>query len=198
MAELHTESSVAGTSSWAGPEQLVVFRLAQLLLIFDVAEELSVPVKTVDRLGYFDFLSANPFVTLDNTEQSHKDRTALQMVGFNPSQISYGSVGHRFASRRRMLQSDLSLLVSRQLVQINDKGYAISPLGHAASLQLDSVYADAIRTAARIVLKRVGRLSDKRLTEEAERWLGKSWLLLDFLDDVHETVPTKDKSEQWR
>lgn len=52
-----------------------------------------------------------------------------------------------------------------------------------------SLYADAYREAARVVLKRLSRLTDRKLTEAADDWLGRSWLFIDVLDDVAETVP---------
>ncbi|MBF6221781.1 hypothetical protein IU479_27170 [Nocardia abscessus] len=47
-----------------GPEDSQVFRLAQLTLLLETADIEEVPVRTVDRLGFYDFFSANPFVVM--------------------------------------------------------------------------------------------------------------------------------------
>jgi len=172
------------------PEDRHVFRLAQLTLLLDVAEGNQTPVKTVDRLGLYDFFAANPFVvTSGDSDRDADDRLALRLAGFSNRQLSYASTGQRFASRRRRLQHDLSLLVAYGLVTIASNGYVLTPLGSRITEQLTSVYADAYREAARVVLQRLGRLSDRRLTENATEWLGRSWLLVDLLDDISETTP---------
>ena len=50
------------------PEDRHVFRLAQLTLLLEVAEGLRIPVSTVDRLGFYDFFSANPFTAVSGEE----------------------------------------------------------------------------------------------------------------------------------
>jgi len=62
--------------------------------------------------------------------------------------------------------------------------YAITTTGADFANTLATVYADAYRTAAGIVLKRFGGLSETRLRTKAERLLGAPWLLIDFLADV--------------
>lgn len=174
-----------------GPEEHQVFRLAQLALLLAVAADERVEVRTVDRLGFYDFFSANPFVvTAGDEPRDASDRLALRLAGFSDRQLSYASTGQRFASRRRRLQHDLSLLIAYGLAEIGERGYSLSPAGLSLADSLSSVYACAYRSAAQIVLRRLKRLSDRRLRQQADDWLGRSWLLIDFLDDVAETTPT--------
>jgi hypothetical protein len=172
------------------PEDRQVFRQAQLILLLEVAEEQRIPVSTVDRLGIYDFFSANPFVvTSGQRDRDAADRLTLRLAGFSDRQLSYASTGQRFASRRRRLQHDLSLLLAYGLVAIGSGGYRLTPSGRELAAGLTSVYADAYREAARIVLRRLGRLSTQKLSQSATDWLGRSWLLIDLLDDITETTP---------
>jgi hypothetical protein len=184
--EAHNLSSaVPGT-----PEDHQAFRLAQLTLLLEVAGNEQVPVRTVDRLGFYDFFSANPFVvTSGQDDQDAADRLTLRLAGFTDRQLSYSSTGQRFASRRRRLQHDLSLLIAYDLVAIGSGQYVLTPSGRTIAEELTSAYADAYREAASVVLQRLGRLPDRRLTTRAEEWLGHPWLLVDLLDDVAETTP---------
>ncbi len=173
-----------------GPEDRVVFRLGQLALLFEVAGTQSTPVRTVDRLGYYDFFSANPFVVVDGEAgRDDADRLALRLAGFSDRQLSYASTGQRFASRRRRLQHDLALLIAYGLVTLTGEGYQLTGAGRQLTGRMTSVYADAYREAARVVLRRLKPMSDTRLRQSAQDWLGRSWLLLDLFDDVQETVP---------
>jgi hypothetical protein len=172
------------------PEDREVFRLAQLALLLEVADEVKVPVSTVDRLGFYDFFSANPFVVVSGQdERDVADRLALRLAGFSDRQLSYASTGQRFASRRRRLQHDLSLLLAYGLATIGASGYLLTTAGRTTAEGLTSVYADSYREAARVVLRRLRRLSDRRLAQSAADWLGRSWLLIDLLDDITETTP---------
>ena len=172
------------------PEDRQVFRLAQLALLLQVAGDSQASVRTVDRLGVYDFFAANPFaVTAGDERRDEEDRLALRLAGFTDRQLSYASTGQRFASRRRRLQHDLSLLLAYGLTVINSEGYVLTPLGKAIAEGLTSVYADAYREAAQVVLRRLGRLTDQKLAEHVEKWLGQDWLLIDLLDDVAETTP---------
>jgi len=172
------------------PEDRQVFRLAQLTLLLEVAADDQAPIRTVDRLGMYDFLAANPFIVTSGGERrDEEDRVTLRLAGFTDRQLSYASTGQRFASRRRRLQHDLSLLLAYGLAAIGASGYVPTPLGRAVAEGLTSVYADAYREAAHVVLRRLRRLSDRRLAESVANWLGRDWLLIDLLDDITETTP---------
>jgi hypothetical protein len=172
------------------PEDRQVFRLAQLVLLLETAAANQVGVRTVDRLGFYDFFAANPFVVTEGEDnRDSADRLALRLAGFTDRQLSYASTGQRFASRRRRLQHDLALLLAYKLAVVSPTGYVLTSDGQAVAEGLTSIYADAYRQAALVVLRRLGRMSDRQLTESAGRWLGQSWLLIDLLDDIEETTP---------
>lgn len=173
-----------------GPEERQVFRLAQLTLLLEVSDAEAAPVRSVDRLAFYDFFSANPFVVVSgDTPRDTADRLTLRLAGFSDRQLSYASTGQRFASRLRRLQHDLSLLVAYGLVTIDAGGYGLTEAGKSVASRFISVYADSYREGARVVLGRLKRLSDRNLKRSAEEWLGRSWLLIDVLDDVLEATP---------
>ena len=174
--------------SWEGPDSHLFFRLGQLLLLLVVANSLNKPVKSIDRLAYYDFFAANPYAMLDgaNSEKDARDRLSLQLAGFKERQLSYSAVGNRFANRRSRIRHDLGLLVAYGLATVEPDKYVASEKGRTLGMDLSTVYADAYRIAAEIALTRLVRLSDRRLIETTEELLGKSWLLIDFLDDVKE------------
>jgi hypothetical protein len=188
----------AGTeqSLWEGPEAYDIFRLAQLELLLAVADAEGLPIKSIDRLATYDFLAANPYSMLDGTDVDGdiRDRLTLKLAGFSNEQLTYGSVGNRFANRRSRIQHDLALLVAHGLAQVEDDRYGITDAGRQFADRLSTVYADAFRKAAEIALSRLVRLSDKKLNERVERIMGKSWLLIDFLDDVNEVVTESPNS----
>jgi hypothetical protein len=188
----------AGTDrvSWEGPDSHLFFRLGQLQLLLVVADSLELSVKSIDRLAYYDFFAANPYAMLDgaNPDRDTHDRLSLQLAGFKEGQLSYSAIGHRFANRRSRIRHDLALLVAYGLAKVEPDRYGPSEKGRKLVEELSTVYADAYRAGAEIALSRLVRLSDRRLTEKTEEWLGKSWLLLDFLDDVKEVELMNDIS----
>ncbi|GCE75413.1 hypothetical protein CBZ_04690 [Cellulomonas biazotea] len=174
-----------------------VFRLAQLVLLLSVASELNKPLKTVDRLGYYDFFAANPFVVIGRgpTVRDRSDWVAVKLAGFTERQLSYASTGQRWVSRRRRLQRDLARLVALGLVTFETGAIDLTRPGIELSKQLLTVYADGYRTSARIVMRRLNPLSDAKLTKSVQQWLGESWLDVDLLDDVTpDSVMVKDGS----
>lgn len=176
--------SLTGAAPWQ-PEDHDVFRLAQLTLLFSVASELRRPVATVERLGYYDFFSANPFVVVPNESQRDvEDRVSLKLAGFVEGQLSYASTGQRWVSRRRRLQYDLSLLVAYGLVTLRSGRFELTPEGERVAGGLSTVYADAFRVSAAVVIRRLSKLSDRALQASVEEWLGSTWLTLDLLEDV--------------
>lgn len=173
-------------TAWEGPEERTVFRVAQLALLLTAAEESNTKLTNLDRVAYFDFFAANPFVVLDgeSVDKDSRDRLTLRLAGFTDRQLTYGAVGHRFTTRRQRIQYDLALLVARGLATVLPDRYAITPAGADFANALATVYADAYRTAAVVVFKRFGGLSETRLRAKAEKLLGAPWLLIDFLADV--------------
>jgi hypothetical protein len=173
--------------AWEGPEEHTRFRLAQLIIAFSIAEKQGVLMRTIDRIAIYDFFTSNPFAMLDMTDdRDSADALRLELVGFAAGQLSYASVGQRFASRRERIRNDIAVLVSRGLVQVGPEAFEITPLGLETADQLDTAYADAYRIALDIILRRLSRMSDAKLNEAVAIWSGRHWLLLDLLDDVTE------------
>lgn len=182
-----SESRRLSGASPRDPEDRPAFRLAQLALLLAVAGEEDVDVTTVDRLGYLDFFSANPFLVVQgDSVREARERADLRLAGFTKRLISYASSGQRFVSRRRRLQHDLALLVGYGVAEVRSNGYGLTSRGQAIVAMLTSVYAEGYRVSARIILKRLGRMSDAQLRRAAEGWLDSNLLILDFLDDVKE------------
>jgi hypothetical protein len=153
------------------PEDDVVFRLAQLLLLMTSLHDLQQPGASIERLGYYDFLVANPLLVL--TDESDMDRKRLLMAGFDGRALSYASPAHRFTTRRERLQHDLALLVAYGLVTPNvDKSvlYAVTDDGREFAARLHAIYAQSYRLSADILIRRLRRLSDTRLREEVQAW----------------------------
>jgi hypothetical protein len=175
------------------PEDHLTFRLGQLLLLFEVAIQEMVPVKSVDRLAYYDFFAANPFIVFSApAEVDEEARLTLRLAGFTRRQLSYSSTGQRFVGRRQRLQHDLALLLGYGLVRLRDDGYSITGDGRILIEEIRAEYVDQYASSARLVLRRLHRFSDARLRSQAQEWLGGSWLLVDFLDDVREAVVTAE------
>ncbi|WP_234439303.1 MULTISPECIES: ABC-three component system middle component 2 [Streptomyces] len=127
---------------------------------------------SLERIGYYDFLSANPFLVIRSED---REANLLRLAGFDPQVLSYASSSQRFTSRRERIQHDLALLIAYGCCEVhNHKGalaYTISPRGHELGAQFTATYAASFSTAASIVVRRLHRLSDKALREQTARWL---------------------------
>lgn len=175
------------------PEESVIFRLAQLLLLLEVADATRARIDTVDRLAFTDFFAANPYLVLGTEARDDHDRRELQLAGFSDRQLSYAAAGERFVSRRQRLQHDLALLLAHGLMSLDDGHYRATPAGLELAADLDTVYADAYRTSANVVFRRLRPLGPTALRRSAEAWLGRSWLLIDLLDDVRESTVSREE-----
>ncbi|MFF3381331.1 ABC-three component system middle component 2 [Streptomyces sp. NPDC002680] len=154
------------------PEDEVQFRLAQLLLLLAALAGQNLPGATLERIGYYDFLSANPFLVV---ETGSREASLLRLAGFDPRTLSYASSGQRFTSRRERIQHDLSLLVAYGCCSASaEQGsllYRITDHGCHLSSQLTTTYASSFSTAAEIVVGKLRRMSDTRLRKESATWL---------------------------
>jgi hypothetical protein len=169
------------------PEQSTTFRVARMLLLLSVARDTGRKVSSVERLGYYEFFADNPFIVIEgDMGRDAADRASLEVAGFSRVQLDYASSGPRFISRRRRLQHDLVQLIALGLVELTGGGYDITVAGTVVADGLNSVYADAYRTSAEIVLRRLASKSNVGLERSVEGWLGHSWLLIDLLDDVRD------------
>lgn len=165
------------------PETLPTFRTGQLLLLLVAARaEVQAPIG-IDRLGYLEFFSANPFLVVDPRS---RDGLRLLAAGFDFKNLDYQSSSQRFTNRRSRLQRDLATLTAFGLVTGNVSagrlGYEATDAGVNAASRLHAMYAVAFRASASIVLGRLKRHSDTRLREEAAAWLRADELLVDLYD----------------
>ena len=167
------------------PENSATFRMGRLLLLLGVARHDGRTIDSIDRLAYYEFFADNPWVILgDDPPSDAKDRDSLRLAGFAQTQLSYASTGHRFVSRRERIRGDLAQLIAFGLVRLAGTRFSMTENGEQLVANMQSSYADAYRSSASIVLRRLVRLSNKRLEADVEEWLGHSWLLVDLLDDI--------------
>lgn len=189
--EVHGSESALPRLSAAlprAPEEHVLLRLAQLLLLMD--EVTDAKGVGLERLGYYDFFAANPFAVIDPEERAA--RAELHAAGFDERQLSYASTGARFANRRQRLQHDVALLVAYGLVGPSGQGYAITPTGRQAASRFLSLYAAQYRTAARVIHRRFRSLSDTALIRQARGWLRRPSLVLDLYGAPDDDGPPSD------
>lgn len=179
------------------PEEHVLFRLAQLLLLLRVVGGPGRPGVGLERLGYYDFFAANPFLVVptDNAEE----RAQLHLAGFDERQLSYAATGPRFANRRRRLQHDVALLVAYDLGQLQADGWILTTRGATVADQLTALYAQQYMTGAEVVVRHLFRLSDTALARQAGQMLRNPGLLLDLYgsaDDEEYPAPMSDSDSR--
>ncbi|MFD7608369.1 ABC-three component system middle component 2 [Streptomyces mirabilis] len=154
------------------PEDEVPFRLAQLLLLLTSVTEQDASGASLERIGYYDFLSANPFLVVPS---EGREASLLRLAGFDPQVLAYASSSQRFTSRRERIQHDLALLVAYGCCQVHNRdgalAYSITANGLELGGQFTATYATSFRTASSIVVRRLRKLSDKGLREQTARWL---------------------------
>ncbi|WP_053607580.1 ABC-three component system middle component 2 [Streptomyces sp. MMG1522] len=154
------------------PEDEVPFRLAQLLLLLDAVAAQDANGATLERIAYYDFLSANPFLVVP---PEGRDASLLRLAGFDPQVLAYASSSQRFTSRRERIQHDLALLVAYGCCRIRNREgsltYSITEAGQDLGGRFTATYATAFTTAAGIVVRQLRKLSDKRLREQTALWL---------------------------
>lgn len=170
-------------SARVAPETVEQFRTAQLLLLLAVHKEERDRPLGIDRLGYFEFFAANPFLVV---EPRSPDGSRLLAAGFEFLNLDYQSSSQRYTNRRARLQRDLATLTAFGLINVRAidgrVGYEANDDGVAAAGTLNAMYALAFRTSARIVFGRLKNLSDTKLREQAASWLKADALLIDIYD----------------
>lgn len=183
------------------PEDDVVFRLAQLLLLLRALDHAEIQGADLERLGYYDFLAANPLLVANDVVAA--DRTRLLLAGFDGRALSYASPSQRFVSRRERLQHDLVLLVAYGLVRATTAQgvqYSLTTAGRDLAGRFTTVYAQSYSIAADIILHHVRRFSPTRLRESVQRWLSTTGCsshpgsadLLDIVGDLAGKWPLVD------
>lgn len=160
------------------PEDHVVFRLAQLVILLgEVAPAGSLTID-LERLGYYDFFAANPFVVVEAKDS--RDRARLHRAAFDERQLTYASTGSRFANRRKRLQHDFALLVAYGLAERRADGYGQTPRGAEFIDGLTALYVDQYRESVNVVHARLKSLSAPALARQAREWLRTPSLVLDL------------------
>lgn len=181
------------------PEDHVLFRLSQLLLLMQLVAPPDRPGLGLERLGYYDFFSANPFLVVGEDEL--EARANLHIAGFDERQLSYAATGQRFANRRRRLQHDIALLVAYGLATLRAGGWSLTPLGLDTAEQLTALYAEQYRASVNLIVKRLARLTtDTALSRQAREWLREPALILDLYgatsSEESDEVSTAESSVQ--
>ncbi|MFJ5269305.1 ABC-three component system middle component 2 [Streptomyces sp. NPDC088358] len=182
MASKAASEKKLASERYFRPEDQKEFRLAQLLLLLDIAKQANVTLN-IERLGVLDFFSANPFLLVQPNDPEYRD---LVLAGFSVKPLSYASPGHRFVTRRGRLQNDLAMLIAYGLVvPAADDGhrvYSISTSGADAASQLSSIYAGAYRSSVEIIAKKVRKVPEGKLQDFCRRWLQADPAMMDLLN----------------
>jgi hypothetical protein len=166
------------------PEDLDAFRMGRLLLLLHTVSVRDRPLKLdIDRIGYYDFFSANPFLAVHDDEAAERE---LLLIGFSRRNLSYQSSAQRFSNRRSRLQFDVSRLIAIGLVvaEVSDGrvAYTITDAGRNVADQMISLYAQAYRRSVGLMISRLGALTDKRLREDAKNWLRAEPFMIDIYE----------------
>lgn len=142
----------------------------------------------IERLAFYDFFSANPFLIFDVDDE---ERRELILAGFDSRTLSYQSSAQRFSNRRQRLQHDLAWLTSYALIHVapvqGKVSYGLTEQGKETATALQSLYALSFTESARLVTDRLNRLTDKSLRDRAKGWLRAESLMIDLYDvEVYE------------
>jgi hypothetical protein len=174
-------SSTQTSPSATRPEELDEFRQGRLLVLLAGLEgKKPAQWPDLERLSFYDFFSANPFlVPLDAPAKA-----ALSHAGFESSNLSYQSSSQRFTNNRSRLQFDLAMLVARDLVapQVHERRvtYGATKAGQDLAASFRSLYADAFRRSSTLIVDRLRRMSDTALRRDAKTWLRAEALMIDL------------------
>lgn len=148
------------------PDDLAALRRARLLLLLAIADD----ELDAERIGIYDFLSAQPLLLV--REEDDPDRMSLLMAGFDHRSVAYASPGQRLATAQQRLPRDLSMLVAEGLATVSAAGrvrYRLTAEGRRTADGLTASYARSYTTAARIIIRRLRRLSGRRLRDAVRR-----------------------------
>jgi hypothetical protein len=166
------------------PEDIAAFRMGQLLVLLDTIAEQDLEPPTLERLGYYDFFSANPFTLFAGDSREHR---VLRLAGLSPKALSYTSSSHRWTTRRQRLENDLALMVAHGLAKrVPARGriaYASSETGRHIVEHLFSLHGAAYRRSAELVLARLRKLSDPQLVAVAQERFKQPLFSLDIYGD---------------
>jgi predicted transcriptional regulator len=161
-----------------------LFNSARLLILFDALSNLSQDGVPIERIAYYDFFSAHPFLVIGKDETDLK--LDLLYYGFESTTIGYISSSQRFSNRRERLKHFLAKLLMRDLIQLKNQDglflYSITEHGTTTSSQFKSLYMEAYKKSAAIIVSKLARLSDKKLSQNAREWLKAEPFIIDLYD----------------
>jgi len=152
------------------PDDMAVFRYARLLLLLDLVQQDVPEGIDAERLAVYDFLAVHPLLLARDPDDP--DRLALLLAGFDDRALAYASAGQRLATAQQHLTRDLTMLVRWEMVSMAASGrirYRLTAHGRETAHQLTAAYAHSYTTAARIVTRRLRRLSGRKLREALRR-----------------------------
>lgn len=155
------------------PEDFVIFNSARLLLLLKVVEDLKITDGVdLERLSYYDFFAANPFLMIPEHDPLTLE---IELLGFESNTIGYSSSSQRYSTKRSHLKQYLSLLLAKELIDISNIDgklyYRITTKGIDLVNEMKTMYAQAYEKSVIIVIDKLKRMSDKRLWECASNWL---------------------------
>jgi hypothetical protein len=196
------EEMAWSASQSRAPEEHTVFRLTQLVILLGEVAPAGDSGIDLERLGYYDFFAANPFVVVPDDEL--RDRARLHRAAFDERQLTYASTGSRFANRRKRLQHDFALLVAYGLAERRADGYSQTGRGAQFVEGLTALYVDQYRESVNVVHARLKSLTPTALARQARDWLQTPSLVLDMYgaaetldaDVPEDTTSTENADEQ--
>lgn len=155
------------------PEDLSAFRRVRLLLVLSVVGEwMADDGVDAERLGIYEFLAGHPLLVA--RAEDDPDRTTLRLAGFDDRAVAYASPAQRFVTAQLHLGRDLAVLVDQGLVRVSAAGrvtYRLTEQGAAMARRFTAMYAQSYITAVRIIIRRLRRLSGRKLREGLRQWL---------------------------
>jgi hypothetical protein len=162
-----------------------LFNSARILMLFEI---LDAKGKTnginIERIAYYDFFSAQPFLVFGKEERDAKLELLFQ--GFESTTVGYISSSQRFTNRTEKLKHYLAGLLTRDLITVkNIDGqllYSITHKGRETVSKFKSMYTKAYKSSAEIIIHKLSKLSDKRLAENAKIWLKAEPFIIDLYD----------------
>lgn len=165
-------------------EAFDAFRWAHLLVVATVHGEAQrrIPL-ALDRLATYDFFTAHPFLVFDATSKAGR---RLVREGLEPRSLTYAAAPDRLANRRQRIQADVNALVARGLARVEAHDgrlvFGLTTSGVEVAAGLTSLFAQAVRVSAKLVISQLDRLADGTLRHRATEWTSHRALMVDILE----------------
>jgi hypothetical protein len=150
----------------------LTFRLARLVLLLAVVAESEPRGVDAERLGVYDFLAGHPLLLV--REDDDPDRLALRLAGFDDRGVEYASAAQRFVTGQLRLGRDVAALIGGNLVSATADGwirYRLTAEGAELARRFTAIYARSYGLSARVVVRRLNRMSRRRMRLSLRQWL---------------------------